>query len=1114
MALRVKAVLVGQFNDLRLYYLIEPFGDLGRDGAIVDKRGSVRLINFVHFVTTTPNIKQFKFSKFHRFLWEPSNEQGELEKWNRIFLRKTQPLDKEMLVGTRIVDELGAEDIKKKDHQERAEYFRRTIAIPDYPKLTGSSIARKDMPIIRSITSLKALGPLLGGKPAIDGDGDGFVDDGLPTMRPFIPGFNLLPDDIAPDGLRSSSRSLRNAPATTPEERASTPTEILAKFDEIAQYVAKRFNNGKPIKTKSDAMAALTSAIPSFGLPTKDKGRSRIAFLDGLNGQKLSEWQIAYINQFLFMIGDDPARNDVIWRLKPVNQDKFGKGTGGYCDKPQGLKGWRPSATFSDEGVRFIPDTVRKPMMTIGYIDEDRQLFNRETLAARMFSPDETNYHVGSFGIHKAMFGEVMAEGPVEAQRMFAATKYRELGRQIDDALPTIFAHASRFANENGIPMSQVGSIRLSQIDDEFASRLLGMYGDSIISIIDGENLSAQQKMRLKQSIGNAFANGTIDDVVNKIGELSSMYNNRLEDDDIATPLKKVEAIIDKWIPVSAKMTGIHESSHAIHNLRQLEKLRQDARILRDEYLERYSRRLVESGQDKPDLDSLKRSLPIEAFYLDVFKKQMSEYGNRDLDSLKSDILHWGISGFAGVLPPFYDYGDKIDSEVFGSMPEMFLMKMQQAVVLKDLVREAIDVLSNPQIANMPQILQNRVRADVVDNIRGLGFTNVKTVDDIFELESLIDGFLSQKLYGPSVNGQAKEILLNDSMARVLNALMDADELIATMLGGPGKKYKDGDALGLRELLMFMRPDILSTEDSSNRNIFRGMKVGDDKSLPNLGIVFRTLGFPDLKIPRFDDSGAKLPSTKIAGFLPDDAKPIIDAMISANALLRNMKGIEGANAETQGREAALLLAFAARSTPDSASLPEPFGGMSISEFMELGAEDTLRLLNESINQSASRVVSAINGQLPQHVNPSDEMAWREQMASLARFFEIIPFAQEELLDLSPTEIDMLAQIASKIGLPARPGSGLKGIPGQAYAPYQGTIVRALTFIGQLKWSLAEFVAESGVADAFGFPFSQVADDGSTRALSNVEIGLLNKLFGKLFAGRLPSDRLIAESQQL
>ena len=90
MAMKTKAVLVGAFEGNRLYYLLQPHGDKKSDGAVIAPDGRIEFVKFFHFITTTPQIEELKFSKFHKFLWNPGNSTNELDKWNRIFLKKTQ----------------------------------------------------------------------------------------------------------------------------------------------------------------------------------------------------------------------------------------------------------------------------------------------------------------------------------------------------------------------------------------------------------------------------------------------------------------------------------------------------------------------------------------------------------------------------------------------------------------------------------------------------------------------------------------------------------------------------------------------------------------------------------------------------------------------------------------------------------------------------------------------------------------------------------------------------------------------------------------------------------------------------------------------------------------
>ena len=233
MAMKVKAILVGAFEGNKLYYLLQPHGEAMLDGAVVSVDGQIDFVKFFHFITTTPQIQELQFSKFHKFLWSPGSATEEREKWNRIFLKKTQPIDDDLLIGATVITTLGAEEIKRKDSQSRADEFRRKTASTGGKPMEMTILSRKSLFNTRGAIGFKALGPLLGGKPSLDGDGDGFVDDGLPTMRPFIPGFDFLPDASTDRGLRSITTSIRSsdprkfAPATC-TLLSACPTVTLA----------------------------------------------------------------------------------------------------------------------------------------------------------------------------------------------------------------------------------------------------------------------------------------------------------------------------------------------------------------------------------------------------------------------------------------------------------------------------------------------------------------------------------------------------------------------------------------------------------------------------------------------------------------------------------------------------------------------------------------------------------------------------------------------------------------------------------------------------------------------------------------------------------------------
>jgi hypothetical protein len=229
----------------------------------------------------------------------------------------------------------------------------------------------------------------------------------------------------------------------------------------------------------------------------------------------------------------------------------------------------------------------------------------------------------------------------------------------------------------------------------------------------------------------------------------------------------------------------------------------------------------------------------------------------------------------------------------------------------------------------------------------------------------------------------------------------------------------------------------------------------------------------------------------IDGGLPEDVKPLVDALIGISALARDTQD-EMAQGSQNIRNAARV-----RAEPDSVDLPKSFGDMSLSEFNELSADQVLEYFNEAIDGSLSGISNGIQ---------------RRQMSSkFWDVFEMMPSTSAtELAPLNPSEIKIMQEIARKVGLPAGAGNspGLGSIPAQGYSSYQATLVDPITWLGEYKWSIAEFVAESAVADFMGIPFSQIADSGlNTREFTNEELQVLNKLLQWVFSGRLPSDRM-------
>ena len=1079
MAVKVKAILVGAFEGNKLYYLLQPYGETMLDGAVVAMDGQIDFVKFFHFITTTPQIQELQFSKFHKFLWSPGSVADEREKWNRIFLKKTQPISDDLLIGATIITTLGPEEIKRKDYQIRADEFRRKIASTGGLPMEMTVLSRKSLFNTRGAIGFKALGPLLGGKPALDGDGDGFVDDGLPTMRPFIPGFDFLPDASTERGLRS----ITTRRTDKVEDRSATREEMLDAVEDVGDIVARRYNGGKKIKTRKDAMDVLARLIPSFGLPQGDKSRSSIEFLDSKSdGDSLKPWESAYLNQFLFMIGDDPSRNDVTWNVRPMSK-RSAEGAGGYTKRPGGNKDYRLSQKFSDEGPRFIPQKLRRPMLTIGYSAETDKQNSRNQLLNLLFKQDKKNFTALSYAISKALRGDLDKEP--NKVRIIRALEYKYgVGFGIASGIEKYESTINGLVAQNNLT-GQEASIPSSVLTPEMLNDIwTGIFNSAdAISRVDP---SFDPNLLLSKT-RKAIQQGSIKDLLKSLAKTKQAYVNSLNSSNLKDDISDGEKLFDKWLPIYSKLVGVHESTHALHFLRMEESIRKRARQLRDEYLERYVERQKQAGLTPEAFKKLQSELPIEAFFPDVYKQEIRQYAEENIDSFKRDILMLTTGGTAGAVIP--------DLEKFTGTSKMIYDQVSTFTSAIELINTPNPGMHRYDTAQLLRIVEPFDRADLI--------ANYPEVTDPDEIDELIEKVKTEKVNALVQNMQSwlnqpiffgnEPVVLNEYLANLLNEIQANIPEAPSLLGlSTAREYKPGESMTPVITALLINPSIMSKEQSSRRNVMRGITMydRDENGIPVMSqtpptVILSSLGFPDLK----GDNGRI-----IDGAGPEEVRPLVDALIGTSTLARDTQdelamGIQNIQNAAQ-----------VRAQPDSVDLPKSFGGIALSEFNELSTDEVVQYISEAIDESLSGISNGVQ---------------RRQMDSkFWTVFETMPSTvRTELAPLDASEIKVMQEIARKIGLPAgtpsqATGTGPSSMPAQGYSSYQATLVDATTWLGEYKWSIAEFVAESAVADFMGIPFSQVADSGlNTREFTNEELQVLNKLLQWVFSGRLPSDRM-------
>lgn len=118
----MKAVLVGIIGaEKKLYYIIDT-ENKNSDG-VVDDGKNPKIVNFWKTAIRQNSLQPIKTTAFHRLLWD-GPEDGNRSRWERIFVNKTQNIDKMLLSGVVIVSDVLKSTNKTKSLNERASEFK------------------------------------------------------------------------------------------------------------------------------------------------------------------------------------------------------------------------------------------------------------------------------------------------------------------------------------------------------------------------------------------------------------------------------------------------------------------------------------------------------------------------------------------------------------------------------------------------------------------------------------------------------------------------------------------------------------------------------------------------------------------------------------------------------------------------------------------------------------------------------------------------------------------------------------------------------------------------------------------------------------------------------
>ena len=181
-----RLILIGNTDAGKLYFDVDA-APSDKNSLFVDKDEMENPVDLVEFILNNPNISELRTTPFHEFLW--SGMGGSLsDRWKRTFITRTQPVD-ESLIKNIEIKKKPKKRLKPIGKTNQAMAFKSLSFSNNFNMMPGSALGNRRASQRQLIgLNVKIIGPVRAG---YDGDGDGFVDDGLPTMRPFIPGIDI-----------------------------------------------------------------------------------------------------------------------------------------------------------------------------------------------------------------------------------------------------------------------------------------------------------------------------------------------------------------------------------------------------------------------------------------------------------------------------------------------------------------------------------------------------------------------------------------------------------------------------------------------------------------------------------------------------------------------------------------------------------------------------------------------------------------------------------------------------------------------------------------------------------------------------------------------------------
>ena len=512
-----RLIFVGNTGEGKLFYNADA-NPTEKNAIFIDSQETETPVDLVSFISSNPDMNEIRSTPFHKFLWDGAEGQM-ADRWKRVFMNRTQPVDESLIKDVEVKKKPKKRLVaQSKNNQIMA--FKSLVFSQQFEKMPNSALGnrRSSNRTIMGMNS-KILGPVRAG---YDGDNDGFIDDGLPTMRPFIPGLDAanirIPKSVRAQGMRVRTSS-------SPVDRFATISvdQIRQTIIKQDKFLEKRFNDGKPITSIGDIKRILMDELPSFA-----SGGSHFDFLDGPDDQPLEPYAYENMVGFLLALHANPSMKKFSYDMKPFSiGDEPGVG---------GSTRYQSGHQWTVVNGAYVATKNRTPKITITYRHPMDPMY-------KMASPS-TLFSEGRFDVSSNIIGSAMMSGMAES-----------LGGSLDDeALMSVY----ELLNYNNMNNSLGNFIDL--VTPQFGSN-----PDARLPGVDQETMDTIKYLMDAGVIpDNMFDNGATIRLIEKVRDVVKNQSSAISDgftDQAKGALKYHE---EMW-SVLARSTAIHEATHAAH---------------------------------------------------------------------------------------------------------------------------------------------------------------------------------------------------------------------------------------------------------------------------------------------------------------------------------------------------------------------------------------------------------------------------------------------------------------------------------------------------------------------------------------------------------------------